>query len=565
MDVDDSSDFFLTDDEADLPKPTSRPKTREELEEKMWDSAITNAIDKLIGVIDLSASSLNRGTITHIPPSVADLESFTVLPPAHSPSSAPSSPILSPTVLPPVPSSTSRPFARATTLAAPVFDVPFFRSKDGERLRGTPAARAASMQAVSQQPTAQPRRREIQMYLANNSISRLPPELFRVAALTVLSLRSNALTSIPPQIAQLTALKELNLSQNRLRWLPSEMLSMHLTELTVSGNPWIAAPPLPPQQTPSPSTKDTVARRPVSHTVVHFTIPPLAETCVRVLVTPYNSAPPATPLHLLASTSLPSASDPPSSSRHTPADPSASDAPTAPNARPLTVLEASYVLPLTDDLHYSPALLDTLRACVPAAVARPPEFDKGRHHQEGAQAKRARRDLDDPRASSPPSVRAEDDDVFAPPRADAEVTGVSLCPSPVHRAEEGSWKRGRVPVYVRHAEERWTWEDVVAGVRVGVEAGAGGGGVPVRWRGCSRGCLAFLDPPAPAPPASAQAAGEVPAIGEDEVALDLTLGGTGTGPSTDWGDEDVQMDDVQAETLQFAGGLADPEDFEEGF
>ena len=53
MDVDGSSDFCLTDDEADIPKPPSRPRNREELEEKMWDSAITNAIDKLIGVVDL--------------------------------------------------------------------------------------------------------------------------------------------------------------------------------------------------------------------------------------------------------------------------------------------------------------------------------------------------------------------------------------------------------------------------------------------------------------------------------------------------------------------------------
>ena len=49
---------------------------------------------------------------------------------------------------------------------------------------------------------------------------------------------------------------------------------------------------------------------------------------------------------------------------------------------------------------------------------------------------------------------------------------------------------------------------------------------------------------------------------EDEVALDLDIGGM---EATALGDEDVAMEDVQAETLQFAGGLADPEDFEEGF
>ena len=48
------------------------------------------------------------------------------------------------------------------------------------------------------------------------------------------------------------------------------------------------------------------------------------------------------------------------------------------------------------------------------------------------------------------------------------------------------------------AEERWTWEDTIAGVRVGAE-GIGRAGVPVRWRGCRRGCIAFLDPELEAP------------------------------------------------------------------
>jgi hypothetical protein len=39
---------------------------------------------------------------------------------------------------------------------------------------------------------------------------------------------------------------------------------------------------------------------------------------------------------------------------------------------------------------------------------------------------------------------------------------------------------------VRHAEERFTWENYVAGVSVG-------GAVPLLWRGCQWGCLDFLD------------------------------------------------------------------------
>jgi len=65
----------------------------------------------------------------------------------------------------------------------------------------------------------------------------------------------------------------------------------------------------------------------------------------------------------------------------------------------------------------------------------------------------------------------------------SNVTGVGHCPSPRHRiprrAQFGS------DVFVRHAEERYTWEPVIAGIRVG-------GPVPLRWRGCQWGCLDYL-------------------------------------------------------------------------
>ncbi|KAI1784765.1 hypothetical protein LXA43DRAFT_901051 [Ganoderma leucocontextum] len=531
--LDEPDEFFLTDDEANLLKPSAGPRTREEMEEELWDERIANAIDKLNGTIDLSGSSLRRGVITHIPPSIADLEGFIVLPQTHSPSSAPPSPTLSPTLSH---SGPSRPFARATTLAAPRFDAPFFRSRDGERLRGTPAARTASLQAVVQQPTAQRRRRDIQIYLANNFISKLPPELFRVNALTVLSLRSNELTFVPPQIAQLTALQELNLAQNKLRWLPAEMLGMRLTKLTVSGNPWLP-PPLLPQQAYPPTSGSAETRRPVSDTIVRFTIPPLSEICLRILLTPSKPAmqPSLTHSAILppASTSSTSAS----SSRHAHTVP---EPPPDTPAQQLTVLEARYALPLSEDDHYSPALLTTLRVCVPAAVARPAESEHHGRAKVKVRRDDARRDVHSGRSCSPPRAPArdredskeEDEDVFSAPRVvEEEMTGVSKCPSPVHRAGNG--------VFVRHAEERWTWEEVVAGVHVGAESG--GGGVPVRWRGCSRGCLAFLDPPPLQPPAlaSVQEQGDSE-VGEEEqeAELDLDIGGGGG----DFGVADVEMD-----------------------
>ena len=144
-----------------------------------------------------SGRALGGPSITHIPPDIiTDLENYVVLPSGNAPSSAPPSPTLSPVQAPAaflhVASDVSleRPFARATTMPATGFTHAFFRSKDGEVLRNTPAARAASLQAIVQNPTTQLRRRKIQMFLKMNAITRLPAELFRVSALAVLSLRA---------------------------------------------------------------------------------------------------------------------------------------------------------------------------------------------------------------------------------------------------------------------------------------------------------------------------------------------------------------------------------------
>ncbi|KAJ8454799.1 hypothetical protein ONZ51_g12819 [Trametes cubensis] len=531
---DTDDDFVLSDDEWDKPQPAPSRETKAELELRLWDETIATAIDKQNGIIDLSGTSLNKGPITHIPPTIADLESYVVLPPTQNSSSVPSSPKASPTLLPTAPETTfssARPFIRATTLPAAAFNDAFFlRSKDGERLRGTPAARAASLQSVAQPNSTQLRRREIHMFLANNSIPRLPVELFRVSSLTVLSLRSNALTSVPPQIAQLTSLQELNLAQNKLRWLPAEMLSMRLTKLTVAGNPWIP-PPLEDDSTRQPSQQASPQRqRPVSFTTIHYTIPPLVESCLRILLAPHN----------------------PDSSHSSP--------------RPLTVLEASYALPLTEDLSIGPSVLATLRACVPAAVARPAtaaqlagpskvKRDEGQRdvHSSldddvfgggqltGSKTRRAR-------SSSPRAAAALDGSDHDPP-------AISICPSPLHQGQT------RVPVFVQPAEERWTWEEVIAGVRVGAE-GVGRAGVPVRWRGCKRGCLAFLDP-------------ETEAASQPVSSLAQEVDSQGGVLSTlvD-ADEDVLMDETFSEDdglgldlqeVSFEGGLADPEDFEDGF
>ena len=58
-DLEEPDDFSLTDDEGHPPKPSvAPPKTREELEAKLWDEGIANAIDKLNGTIDLRCALL---------------------------------------------------------------------------------------------------------------------------------------------------------------------------------------------------------------------------------------------------------------------------------------------------------------------------------------------------------------------------------------------------------------------------------------------------------------------------------------------------------------------------
>ena len=64
---------------------------------------------------------------------------------------------------------------------------------------------------------------------------------------------------------------------------------------------------------------------------------------------------------------------------------------------------------------------------------------------------------------------------------DDNITGLGCCPY----ATKG--KAGEnCGVFVRHAEERFSWESKIANVQVGAR-------VPVRWRGCNWGCLGFLD------------------------------------------------------------------------
>lgn len=101
-----------------------------------------------------------------------------------------------------------------------------------------------------------------------------------------------------------------------------------------------------------------------------------------------------------------------------------------------TMLSNLYELPLLCDL---PVMLrETVRACVPNAIVGPKDFCNTRDG----------------------------------------LSGIGVCGNPSH---------DRPRIFVRPAEERYSWE-----LRIATQSA--GGLVPVRWRGCMRGCLDFLNP-----------------------------------------------------------------------
>ncbi|KAI5121870.1 hypothetical protein M0805_001078 [Coniferiporia weirii] len=131
-----------------------------------------------------------------------------------------------------------------------------------------------------------------------------------------------------------------------------------------------------------------------------------------------------------------------------------------------TMLETVYELPLPTDYEISPALRETLSSCVPGSIASLLSPNVTPHSSLGVLRERSQ---------------------CVGPRA-----CVSECPSSRHLVI-GNNNHYRRPVFVTHAEERLSWEKEVAGQKVGGE-----NGIPVRWRGCSAGCLDELEMPSDA-------------------------------------------------------------------
>ena len=76
------------------------------------------------------------------------------------------------------------------------------------------------------------------LFLNENGLTRIPPDVSRLANLKILDLSSNKLRSLPAELGDMVTLKELLLCNNCLRVLPNELGRLfQLSTLGLKGNP----------------------------------------------------------------------------------------------------------------------------------------------------------------------------------------------------------------------------------------------------------------------------------------------------------------------------------------
>ncbi|KAH7885829.1 hypothetical protein F5I97DRAFT_1160361 [Phlebopus sp. FC_14] len=347
------------------PHRTSRYLDREE---RLWEDAIRKPFDTGIGHIDLSNQQLKN-----IPPSIGDLSSFFNTPELSEQTMVSGRLLSRVSTEPALESSRTRSFGRTQSIV-----------DSGKE------------------------RHVLQLYLAGNNISVLPPQLFtcpKPSPSSAFYEGGNQLTFIPPEICRLTNLRELNLSQNRLTYLPWEMRDMKLNKLMLYPNPFLPEPSRSHTNLADISTPREVLRSRRSATRLYSMrreaetaprqlitvsavtkllapVPPLTELCLRLLLSPIEGI-----------------------------------------DKQLVIAEY-YGTPLSEHWYIPPNIHRILAECVPG-ILRP----------------RKRFSLD----------------TTADNESSSGENGTGTCPNPMHK--------GRF--FVRHAAERFSWERRIAGLDVG--------------------------------------------------------------------------------------------------
>ncbi|KAG9014364.1 hypothetical protein FRB94_012770 [Tulasnella sp. JGI-2019a] len=286
---------------------------------------------------------------------------------------------------------------------------------------------------------------EVHLLLGSNTISKLPSEIFRIRGLTVLSLRNNRLTRLPAAISELVNLEELNLSNNRLEYLPSETLLIGLKKLFLNANPFVT-PPI--AETGIPGSRILGPLNRLREGVVS-----LREITLRVLF--------SRPTAISGSQT---------------------------KALHETVLQTIYELPIPANT-LSADLLAKINPSLPSfSRSHPASLPPSRVSslQLARPSTSSRQPLLPSAMSETLDLSTADDD---PRLNDAYYDAkFNKCPNTTGIGE--GFRRCGELIFFDHAEERMEWvsslaEDVVSDLK--------GGLVPILWRGCSAGCLDFLN------------------------------------------------------------------------
>lgn len=352
----------------------------------------------------------------------------------------------------------------------------------------------------------------LQCYLWDNQLTRLPSALFQLTNLGVLSLRKNTLTHLPAAIGELHALRELNIGGNALSYLPAEIQRLELDTFTYVPNPFLALPSdAVLSQRPRHARRTEMAPPPVPRWARAQT-----ESSTRWQKRPEDAAPIVRALGPLARHAVPTLAE--VCIRRLLGD--SDDG----------VLLDQYE---TGCLHALQFTLDVRLVAQLEAARRSAARLWGTPTNAPLAARRSKRrawyeDASFHRSNTPPSPGSEASasslGSYAPSALDVDQLlehaedacanpYFNRCPNPSESAAAtdgvSDWPTAPyapAPPYAHPSEERIEWVSHVAGVRVarqGIELLVGAsdaqravqysGLLPLLWRGCSPGCLDFLE------------------------------------------------------------------------
>ncbi len=110
------------------------------------------------------------------------------------------------------------------------------QQKDAERREWTELEIVGSIRNIS--PKLWTFTNLVALYMKDQNLTRIPPEISRLHKLQKLELSRNKLRTVPVELGDMTELRELTLNSNYLRMLPNELGRLfQLKVLGLNGNP----------------------------------------------------------------------------------------------------------------------------------------------------------------------------------------------------------------------------------------------------------------------------------------------------------------------------------------